>query len=85
MRELRAGVQGCTPWTASGAGKRSELADLDRATKQESAVGRRYPDLLGYGAGGGNRTPDHLITNQMLYQLSYAGERHATHPLVCVP
>ena len=24
------------------------------------------------GAGGGNRTPDPLITNQMLYQLSYA-------------
>lgn len=24
------------------------------------------------GAGGGNRTPDHLITNQALYLLSYA-------------
>ena len=24
------------------------------------------------GAGEGNRTPDPLITNQMLYQLSYA-------------
>jgi hypothetical protein len=26
------------------------------------------------GAGRGIRTPDPLITNQMLYQLSYAGE-----------
>ena len=26
------------------------------------------------GAGEGNRTPDPLITNQMLYQLSYASE-----------
>jgi hypothetical protein len=25
------------------------------------------------GAGEGTRTPDPLITNQMLYQLSYAG------------
>ena len=24
------------------------------------------------GAGGGSRTPDPLITNQLLYQLSYA-------------
>jgi hypothetical protein len=32
-------------------------------------------DFLGYecGAGRETRTPDHLITNQMLYQLSYAG------------
>lgn len=28
---------------------------------------------LGYGASGGNRTPNPLITNQELYQLSYAG------------
>jgi hypothetical protein len=27
----------------------------------------------GTGAGEGIRTPDHLITNQALYQLSYAG------------
>jgi hypothetical protein len=27
------------------------------------------------GAGEGTRTPDRLITNQMLYQLSYAGAR----------
>ena len=29
--------------------------------------------LVGNGAGGGIRTPDPLITNQMLYQLSYTG------------
>ena len=26
-----------------------------------------------YGATRGTRTPDHLITNQKLYQLSYCG------------
>lgn len=30
-------------------------------------------DAFGDGAGGGNRTPDLLITNQLLYQLSYKG------------
>ncbi len=31
-------------------------------------------DLIGFlvGAGEGIRTPDRLITNQLLYQLSYA-------------
>jgi hypothetical protein len=28
------------------------------------------------GAGEGIRTPDPLITNQMLYQLSYASKKH---------
>lgn len=27
------------------------------------------------GAGGGSRTPDPIITNDVLYQLSYAGKR----------
>ena len=31
------------------------------------------------GASGGSRTHDHLITNQVLYQLSYAGDRQAAH------
>ena len=30
------------------------------------------PDPAGSGAGEGTRTPNHLITNEMLYQLSYA-------------
>jgi hypothetical protein len=30
-------------------------------------------ELFESGAGGGIRTPDPLITNQMLYQLSYTG------------
>ena len=29
--------------------------------------------LILYGADRGTRTPDLLITNQLLYQLSYAG------------
>ena len=35
-------------------------------------------DLYGnFGAGGQTRTDDLLITNQLLYQLSYAGEAGA--------
>lgn len=37
------------------------------------AVRLRMIMLLGIKAGEGNRTPDRLITNQLLYQLSYAG------------
>ncbi len=32
-----------------------------------------------YGAGRRIRTDDLLITNQLLYQLSYAGEKDARH------
>ncbi len=32
------------------------------------------------GAGEGIRTPDPLITNQMLYQLSYASEPGSSAP-----
>ncbi len=35
----------------------------------------RYPGRLRTGAGGQNRTDDLLITNQLLYQLSYTGNR----------
>ena len=42
-----------------------------------SALCRDSPALRGsggaFGAGERTRTPDRLITNQMLYQLSYAG------------
>jgi hypothetical protein len=31
-----------------------------------------FPESSFSGAGEGNRTPDPLITNQMLYRLSYA-------------
>ena len=34
---------------------------------------------VNYGATGGTRTPDRLITNQLLYQLSYGGETLWTH------
>src|ERR1039457_7061101 len=33
---------------------------------------RLFPESCFSGAGEGNRTPDPLITNQMLYRLSYA-------------
>ena len=34
------------------------------------------------GANGGTRTPDLLITNQVLYQLSYVGASRTVHPSV---
>ncbi len=33
------------------------------------------------GAGERNRTPDRLITNQLLYLLSYASQIHAFEPV----
>ena len=42
--------------------------------RNSSATLQKSPDPS-ISAGGGNRTPDPLITNQMLYQLSYAS-RH---------
>ena len=39
------------------------------------AAARRIDELpIGFGAGAQTRTEDLLITNQLLYQLSYAGE-----------
>ena len=46
----------------------SEVAWWDSTALRHSTVVRRKN-----GAGEGTRTPDPLITNQMLYQLSYAG------------
>ena len=39
-------------------------------------AGRDFTPLqpVSHGAGEGIRTPDPLITNQMLYQLSYASQ-----------
>ena len=51
-----------------------ELGRAIRASRQ-SRDGAARPALSAHGAGEGIRTPDPLITNQMLYQLSYAGLR----------
>ena len=37
-------------------------------------------DQTGFGAGCRDRTRDPLITNQVLYQLSYAGFRDVNFP-----
>ena len=34
---------------------------------------RDWPFLINRGAGEGTRTPDPIITNDVLYQLSYCG------------
>ncbi len=41
--------------------------------KDSAPPGNRFP----LGAGEGIRTPDPLITNQMLYQLSYASKKYS--------
>ena len=48
---------------------RTLFASLARNPSASTARKSRLPQI---SAGGGNRTPDPLITNQMLYQLSYA-------------
>ena len=42
-------------------------------TDLQSVVFDRFTISPKHGAGGGNQTPDILITSEMLYQLSYAG------------
>ena len=45
------------------------------ATRQDETDAEYIRWLILLGAGDGNRTRDLLITNQLLYQLSYAGAR----------
>jgi hypothetical protein len=39
-----------------------------------SPLAARAPTQFVHGADGGTQTPDQLITNQLLYQLSYIGK-----------
>jgi hypothetical protein len=55
----------CSPRSGRGADPRPECSDL----------------LVKIGAGDGTRTRDLLITNQLLYQLSYAGVLAGQAPL----
>ena len=55
-------------------------AATESAVCRKSVSSLSLPGCRFLGAGEGNRTPDPLITNQMLYRLSYAskfGRRHA--------
>jgi hypothetical protein len=52
-------------------------ADLQSAAFDRSANSPRIDELT--GAGDGTRTRDLLITNQLLYQLSYASNRFQRH------
>jgi hypothetical protein len=52
----------------------SNLRSCEAADLQSAPVGRLgISPWSAYGANGGTRTPDRLITNQLLYQLSYIG------------
>ena len=54
----------------------SDLVSMERTTPRRGALlPRPFPRRARAGASGGTRTRDRLITNQVLYQLSYAGER----------
>ncbi len=57
---------------------KAEPADLQSAPFDRFGT---YPDfrLVTARAGEGTRTPDLLITNQLLYQLSYASMSHLTN------
>ncbi len=56
-----------TAWTA-------DTARPVREKQKARSSGLFVQDLKKYGADEGSRTPDLLITNQLLYQLSYVGE-----------
>ena len=43
------------------------------ALTKPGSAGLRLASDLGSGAGEGTRTPDPIITNDVLYQLSYTG------------
>ena len=47
--------------------------DLQSVPFGHSGIPPCNPQLKDLGAGEGTRTPDQLITNQLLYQLSYTG------------
>ena len=59
--------------------KDSNLRTPKRTDLQSVAVGHlaisptSFEGILKNGAEEGTRTPDQLITNQLLYQLSYSG------------
>jgi hypothetical protein len=55
------------------------LENLLRRRHARPANTSAFPELLP-GAGEGIRTPDPLITNQMLYQLSYASDMGQVYP-----
>ena len=52
-----------------------ELSDPGTRSGPPSPTAESTAGLASSGAGEGIRTPDPLITNQMLYQLSYASRR----------
>jgi hypothetical protein len=68
--ELARGIE------SSRASASKNNTDYKSAFKYHQPVGiPDYPNLMSpleYGAGERNRTPDRLITNQLLYRLSYA-------------
>ena len=55
------------------------MENLLRRRHARPANTSAFPELLP-GAGEGIRTPDPLITNQMLYQLSYASDMGQVYP-----
>ena len=61
-------------WRISVGAWLSSFDNLSASHQHEKARTRRAYVNHGYsGAGETNRTPDLLITNQLLYQLSYTG------------
>ena len=62
-----------TATVAAGNGE-VDVNTSNNAASATDGVGIFAGDFEGpFGAGRGTRTPDLLITNQLLYQLSYAG------------
>src|ERR1035441_3118455 len=64
------------------------LMECPKAAPPQCASPRKpllFPESCFSGAGEGNRTPDPLITNQMLYRLSYASRWKQVQPSTILP
>ena len=61
------------------------LVITERSATRAATSSSRCPGVAADGASGGIRTHDHLITNQVLYQLSYAGVRPSSPSVRVAP
>ncbi len=61
-------------WMLDSNQRRRKPAGLQPAPFSHSGNSPSGKIIFNFGAGEGTRTPDRLITNQLLYQLSYASK-----------
>ena len=77
---VQMGILTCSPtcamsegWDTESTDARPSLPLMQAQCKPKKSATARVADFI--GAGAMNRTPDLLITNELLYRLSYTGYR----------